>query len=104
MNLDALERLGRALSNRTRARALLLLVDRPRYPAELADELGTTKANMSNHLTCLRGCGIVKAVPEGRNVRYELSDPRLGAILERLASIVVADHCDRCDGRQRSRS
>jgi DNA-binding transcriptional ArsR family regulator len=34
-------------------------------PAELADLLGTSRQNLSNHLSCLRGCGLVVAVPEG---------------------------------------
>ena len=42
------------------------LVNGPGYPSELADALGLTLANVSNHLSCLRGCGLVVAVPEGR--------------------------------------
>lgn len=104
VSVDALERLGRAINDGTRARLLLRLAERPGYPAELAEELGTTRANMSNHLTCLRGCGLVKATPEGRSVRYELADERLGVLLTELASIAVAEHCDYCDGRQRARA
>jgi hypothetical protein len=38
----------------------------------------------------LRGCGIVVAEPEGRRVRYELADARLGDALRTLAGIVLA--------------
>ncbi|HZM75770.1 MAG TPA: hypothetical protein VFC19_08595 [Candidatus Limnocylindrales bacterium] len=41
-------------------------------------EVGT-RQNLSNHLACLRGCGLVVAVPEGRRSRYELTDPRLAS-------------------------
>jgi len=37
--LDALNRIGRALADPTRARILLSLLDAPSYPAELAQSL-----------------------------------------------------------------
>ena len=103
-NLDALQRVGRALSDDTRAHILLLIADDPGYPGELAARLGTTRANVSNHLTCLRGCGLVRAVREGRNVRYELTDPRLARLLRDLSHVAIAEHCDTCDGRTRAAS
>jgi DNA-binding transcriptional ArsR family regulator len=63
---QVLARFGHALSDPVRARLLLALRDGPGYPAELAELLGTTRQNLSNHLACLRGCGLVVAVPEGR--------------------------------------
>lgn len=100
--LDALQRVGRALSDPTRAQILLQLARAASYPAELADRLDTTRANVSNHLTCLRGCGLVRAVPEGRKVRYELADDRFAHLLERLSDVAVAEYCDDCDGRRRT--
>lgn len=85
-----LARFGHALSDPTRARILLALRDSPGYPAELADLLAVSRQNLSNHLTCLRGCGLVVAVPEGRRSRYELADPRLAHALTDLMSVVLA--------------
>jgi DNA-binding transcriptional ArsR family regulator len=62
-------RVGKALANPTRRRVLVQLIDGPRYPAEMADSFGTTRANLSNHLTCLRECVLVTATAEGRLVR-----------------------------------
>ncbi|HZB48190.1 MAG TPA: metalloregulator ArsR/SmtB family transcription factor [Mycobacteriales bacterium] len=85
-----LARFGHALSDPTRARLLLALREGPGYPAELADALGVSRQNLSNHLACLRGCGLVVAVPEGRRSRYELADPRLGHALGDLLGVVLA--------------
>ena len=85
--IDALERVGTALADPTRRRILLLLVDGGAYPAELADTLGATRTNISNHLACLRGCGLVRAEREGRQVRYELSSPRLAHALTDLVDL-----------------
>jgi DNA-binding transcriptional ArsR family regulator len=88
--LDVMNRLGRALADPTRARILLRLLDEPGYPARLAEELQLTRTNVSNHLACLRGCGIVVAVPEGRSTRYEIADPHLTRALGALVDVVLA--------------
>ena len=87
---QVLARFGHALSDPTRARLLLALREAPGYPAELADLLGVSRQNLSNHLACLRGCGLVVAVPEGRRTRYELADARLGHALGDLLGLVLA--------------
>ncbi|MDQ1595933.1 MAG: ArsR family transcriptional regulator, cadmium/lead-responsive transcriptional repressor [Arthrobacter pascens] len=85
-----LARFGYAVSDPTRARILLALADEPAYPSDLADALGVSRQSMSNHLTCLRGCGLVVAVPDGRRTRYELADARLGHAIRDLIGVVLA--------------
>jgi DNA-binding transcriptional ArsR family regulator len=96
---SALERLGRALADESRRRILMELLDGPAYPAELARRLGLGRANTSNHLTCLRGCGLVVAEPEGRRVRYAIADARLADGLRMLADVVVSIDPDCRHGR-----
>lgn len=92
--LDVLGRVGAALADATRRRILTRLLDGPAYPAELADALGASRSNVSNHLACLRGCGLVVSVREGRQVRYQLSDRRLARALRGLAGLALPiDSC-----------
>ncbi|WP_116101796.1 Cd(II)/Pb(II)-sensing metalloregulatory transcriptional regulator CmtR [Amycolatopsis thermalba] len=86
----ALARLVRALADPTRCRILVALLDGVRYPGRLAAELGLSRSNVSNHLACLRGCGLVVASYEGRQVRYELADPHLEKALSELVHVVLA--------------
>lgn len=95
-SLDALARFGHALSDPTRARVLMQLRDSPAFPADLAEALGVTRQSMSNHLACLRGCGLVVAVPEGRRTRYELADARIAHALADLHDLVLATDPDLC--------
>jgi DNA-binding transcriptional ArsR family regulator len=90
MRLAALNLLGRALADPTRRRLLLTLLDGPAYPGQLAETLGLTRSNVSNHLTCLRGCGLVVGTPEGRQTRYELADRHLAHALTDLLEVVLA--------------
>ena len=85
-----LARFGYAVSDPTRARILLALSQEPSYPSDLADSLGVSRQSMSNHLACLRGCGLVVAVPDGRRSRYELADARLGHAIRDLIGVVLA--------------
>jgi len=85
-----MNRLGRAMADPTRSRILMTLLDGPSYPAVLSRDLGLSRSNVSNHLTCLRYCGIVVAEPEGRQTRYEIVDPHLGRALTALVDVTLA--------------
>ena len=78
------------MADPTRSRILLELLGGPGYPARLAENLGLTRTNVSNHLACLRGCGLVVATPEGRLTRYEIADPHLTRSIESVLEAVVA--------------
>jgi DNA-binding transcriptional ArsR family regulator len=96
VDMDVLARVGLALADESRRRLLVALLDGPAYPSDLAGDLGFTRANVSNHLACLRGCGLVVAQPEGRRVRYELADEGLGDALRNLNSLVLAPDPELC--------
>lgn len=87
---DALSRFGYALADATRAEILLILRDGPGYPSELAERIGVSRQILSNHLACLRGCGLVTVCPEGRRSRYELADPRIAHALDDLIGLILA--------------
>ncbi len=92
--MGSLSRIGLALADPTRRSVLVQLIDGPAYPAEMAEGFGTTRANLSNHLTCLRECGLVTATAEGRRVRYELADQRLAEALRILAALTLPGTCE----------
>jgi ArsR family transcriptional regulator, cadmium/lead-responsive transcriptional repressor len=93
IDLGTLARIGMALADRTRRRVLVHLIGGPGYPAEMAEEFGTSRANLSNHLACLRECGLVATTAEGRRIRYELADDRLAYGLRILAALDLPGRC-----------
>ncbi|MEV3987340.1 metalloregulator ArsR/SmtB family transcription factor [Streptomyces sp. NPDC049837] len=93
--VEVMARFGRALADPIRCRLLLALREAPAHPSDLADRLGISRTRLSNHLACLRDCGLVVAVPVGRRARYELADERLGRVLDELRTAVVAVEADR---------
>ena len=84
-----LARFGKALADPTRSSILLRLKDGPAFPGELAESLGVSRQMLSNHLACLRDCGLVVAEPAGRKVRYELSDAKLAHALGDLLEVIL---------------
>lgn len=84
-----MSRLGRALADPTRCRILLVLLTGPAYPGQVAVALDLSRSNVSNHLTCLRGCGLVVGTPEGRQMRYEIADTHLAHALRDLLDVVL---------------
>ncbi|HVA87369.1 MAG TPA: metalloregulator ArsR/SmtB family transcription factor [Candidatus Saccharimonadales bacterium] len=82
------------LADPTRVRILELLAERPRTVTELQAELGVAQGRVSSHLACLRWCGYVLAVADGRYNRYQLVDPRVREILAG-AEAIVRENADR---------
>src|SRR5690242_18525624 len=97
---DALSRFGCALSDPTRAEILLMLRDAPGYPSDLAEKIGVTRQILSNHLACLRGCGLVIAEPEGRRSRYRLAHKQIGRALDDLIGLVLTVDPTCCAGAE----
>ncbi|WP_062207833.1 ArsR/SmtB family transcription factor [Demequina oxidasica] len=95
---SAMSRIGHALSDSTRTSILLSLRSGQRSPADLAEDLGVSRQSMSNHLTCLRGCGLVLAERAGRHAHYRLADPALFDILDELLAITLTLDPTCCTG------
>jgi ArsR family transcriptional regulator, virulence genes transcriptional regulator len=88
----------KTLANPRRLEIVHLLADGPREVGRLAEEMGISQPNVSQHLAVMRSAGVVEAEREGREVRYRLSDPEIicacetmrGVLIRRLARISEA--------------
>ena len=87
-NLQA--KLFRGFSDPSRLGILDALRNGPLTVSEIVEATGLSQPNVSNHLGCLRDCGLVVAEQEGRYVTYHLSDDRVGELLS-LAESLLAD-------------
>ncbi|HZD71663.1 MAG TPA: metalloregulator ArsR/SmtB family transcription factor, partial [Actinomycetes bacterium] len=65
----------RTLGSARRLEIIHLLGETPLEVHRIAEELGLSQPTVSQHLAALRGAGLVDAVRDGREVRYELTDP-----------------------------
>jgi ArsR family transcriptional regulator, cadmium/lead-responsive transcriptional repressor len=83
-------KLFRGFSDPSRLSILEALRNGPLTVTEIIEMTGLSQSNASNHLGCLRDCGLVVAEQEGRYVTYHLSDDRVGELLA-LAEALLAD-------------
>ncbi len=65
----------RTLASPRRLEILHRLAAGPCEVGRLAEALGVSQPNVSQHLAVLRGSGLVEADRDGREVRYRLADP-----------------------------
>lgn len=65
----------RTLASPRRLEIIHRLAAGPCEVGRLAEELGISQPNVSQHLAIMRAAGIVEAEREGREVHYRLSDP-----------------------------
>ncbi len=83
-------KLFRGFADPSRLAILEALREGPCTVSELVSVTGLRQSNVSNHLGCLRDCGLVIAAPRGRFVRYQLSDARIETLLA-LADATLSD-------------
>jgi ArsR family transcriptional regulator, cadmium/lead-responsive transcriptional repressor len=62
----------------------------PLSVSEIVSATGLSQSNVSNHLSCLRDCGLVVFEQQGRFVRYKISDERVRQLLS-LADVLVTE-------------
>ena len=58
---------------------------------DLTRRLEGSQSNISGHLQCLKGCGLVSDRPEGRQVFYRIARPEVVAVI-RAATDLLACH------------
>lgn len=87
-------RFFQVLSDPTRVRLLHLLLAAPdtrRTVSELVVAVGAPQSRVSTHLGCLRWCGLVQTQREGKQVYYQIADPRVRDLLA-LGGAMIRDY------------
>ena len=82
--------LFRGLADPARLSCLCAVRERPRTVGEVVTETGLSQPNVSKHLACLRGCGLVEAERSGRFVVYRLAGPQVEQVLT-AADLLLRD-------------
>ena len=89
-SIEIQAKLFRGFSDPSRLSILDALREGAATVSEIVESTGLSQPNVSNHLSCLRDCGLVASEQQGRFVYYELSDKRVGKLLM-LADELLAD-------------
>jgi len=95
-------KLFRGLADPTRLEILLALQSGEQRVVDLIARLGTSQANVSGHLACLKDCGLVADRAEGRANHYRLAQPALATLLRSTETLLaeVGHQVDLCANYQ----
>ncbi len=80
-SIDLQAKLFRGFADPSRLSILEALLEQERTVSDLVQATGFTQPNVSNHLSCLRDCGLVTVRQQGRFSYYSLSDDRVAKLL-----------------------
>ena len=86
-------KLFRGFGDPMRLAILAALGDGELRVTDLVTRLEGTQGNISGHLACLKGCGLVLDRPEGRQVFYRIARPEVVSVLRAAEDLLaVAGH------------
>lgn len=97
--------LFQVLASPIRLGVVRLLLNGERHVGDLIEEMGIAQPRLSNHLACLRNCGLVRTRRQGNFVYYAIANPRVVEIVrigEALAEL-NAQELASCDVLQQER-
>lgn len=87
--LELKAKLFRGFGDVTRLSILEAILDEEKTVTEISKELDHSQSNISNHLSCLSECGLVKTRREGKNRFYSLGDRRVAKILKQSDDVLT---------------
>jgi DNA-binding transcriptional ArsR family regulator len=79
----------RALGAPSRLKILDSLLDGEKNVGELVELVGSSQGRVSNHLACLKQCGLVNTRREGKFIYYSIADEEVHRLLEVSQSMIA---------------
>lgn len=97
--LDVKAKFMRGFSDKTRLQILECIKDKEKTVSQIIDEIQGNQSNISQHLTCLKGCGIIVGRQEGKYVYYSLRNEQIKQFLGIMETVFmqVEEEVAACD-------
>jgi DNA-binding transcriptional ArsR family regulator len=82
-------KLFRGLGDSTRLSILECLREGEKSASQIVEETSQSQSNISNHLSCLLDCGLVKNRRQGKSIFYTLGSKEVSKLLEKSDAILA---------------
>jgi ArsR family transcriptional regulator len=89
--IEAIAKYLKSMSHPIRLKILCLLLDGELTVGELLLRVGTTGANLSQHLQTLRDLGVVVSDKKGNAVRNRIADKRFTELIRKMRQLFCPD-------------
>ena len=90
IDIDMKVKLIHGFSNKTRIQILESIKDREKTVSQIVKEVNGNQSNISQHLACLKGCGIIVGRNEGKYSYYSLRNQHIRDLLT-MFDVVLED-------------
>ncbi|WP_166240659.1 ArsR/SmtB family transcription factor [Paenibacillus turpanensis] len=92
--LDLKVKLLKGLSDKTRLQIVQCVRDREKTVSEIVGELKGNQSNISQHLACLKGCGIVAGRQVGKYTYYSIRHEQIRVLLQQVDEVLSFIHAE----------
>ena len=75
-------------SNKIRLQILECIKGKEKTVSQIVEELEGNQSNISQHLACLKGCGIIVGRNEGKYCYYSLRNERIQELLDMFDTVL----------------
>ncbi|TXC91810.1 winged helix-turn-helix transcriptional regulator [Metabacillus litoralis] len=90
IDVDMKVKFLRGFSDKTRIQILEAIKTEEKTVSQIVKELNGNQSNISQHLTCLKGCGLIVGRQEGKYVFYSLASEQIRELLT-MFDVVLGD-------------
>jgi len=86
--LELKAKLFRGFGDMTRLSILESIIDEEKTVTKILEDVKQSQSNVSNHLSCLSECGLVKSRKDGKYRLYSIGDKRIVKLLKESDSLL----------------
>lgn len=97
--LDVKVKFIKGFADRTRLQILEAVKDGEKTVQQIVNQIDGNQSNVSQHLACLKGCGIVTSRQDGKFMYYSLRDEQVRSLLNIFDAVLgdVEEQVAACD-------
>lgn len=93
-DMETKMKLLRGFSNKTRIQILESIKEEEKTVSEIVDDLQGNQSNISQHLTCLKECGLVVGRQDGKYIYYRVRNQLVRDLLTTFDVVLEDVHQD----------
>ncbi|PFN82060.1 transcriptional regulator [Bacillus sp. AFS076308] len=77
----------RGFSDKTRIQILESIKEQEKTVSEIVEDLNGKQSNISQHLACLKGCGLIVGRQDGKYIKYSLRNQQVSELLKMFHTV-----------------
>lgn len=89
-DLDTKVKLLHSFAHKIRIQILECIKEEEKTVSQIVDELNGNQSNISQHLACLKGCGVIVGRQDGKYIYYSLRNKQVRDLLT-MFDVVLED-------------